>query len=62
MSNVTLAAKSVIGYEQRHGFILATQQSRRQYGKEITKDEFINLKEEFNHFYSDSESDDDEND
>ena len=36
-----------VGHDNRHGFILSIQDTRRKFGKEPTKDDFIRLKNEW---------------
>ena len=45
VSNVTLASQNVIGYHNRHGYILAIQDSRSRYGKEVRLEDFQVLDE-----------------
>ena len=36
-----------VGHANRHGYILAIQDSRRKFGKVITKEEFLKLKDDW---------------
>ena len=40
VSNTTLAAKSVIGPEERHGFLLSIIETRKQYNGPPKKNDF----------------------
>ena len=59
VSNVTLASQNVIGYQNRHGYILAIQDSRSRYGKEVRLEDFQNIRQEFETDTESEESDDD---
>ena len=60
VSNVTLASQNVIGYQNRHGYILAIQDSRQRYGKEVRLEDFQNIRQEFESDTDESEESDDD--
>ena len=46
VANTTLASSKVVGQRARHGFILAVNETRKRFGKTVTKRDFQQLKEE----------------